>query len=217
VLKAFAMAGENAYWRLRLRLGLFESRLSTTNSDMTLDEEVEYVERTFREYKEYGGIRTWGRVAEVGPGRHAAVALLMRADGASGVDLIDRFYHPVGQQDESSLYECLSQAHTLSQFFADPNWDSHKLSGVTWLTGHSAEDYFARCADGTYDCIVSRATLEHLVDPLGALESMIRCTRSGGRLVHKVDLRDHGHFSQQGSHPLTWLTVPSWLWGFTTG
>lgn len=46
-----------------------------------------------------------------------------------------------------------------------------------------------------YDVIVSRAVLEHLYDPFLGLESMVLCLKPRGRMIQKIDLRDHGLFT----------------------
>lgn len=141
-----------------------------------------------------GGGPSPARIAEVGPGGNAAVALHMIARGAREVDLVDRFSfsHQAGQLDR------------LYRRFA--NHDD--LRNVRFHTGKqaAAERFFTehRGYDGIYSC----AVLEHLVDPIGALASMIEALNAGGRLVHQVDLRDHGMFTAGGCHELTFLTIP---------
>jgi hypothetical protein len=46
--------------------------------------------------------------------------------------------------------------------------------------------------------------MEHLYDPLAALDDMVAALAPGGVMVHRIDLRDHGMFA--GHHPLTFLT-----------
>lgn len=48
--------------------------------------------------------------------------------------------------------------------------------------------------------------MEHLFDPVAALDGMLEALRPGGTLVHRIDLRVHGMF--RGQHPLTFLTLP---------
>ena len=47
--------------------------------------------------------------------------------------------------------------------------------------------------------------MEHLYDPLAALDDMAACLAPGGIMIHRIDLRDHGMFA--GHHPLTLLTL----------
>ena len=52
--------------------------------------------------------------------------------------------------------------------------------------------------------------LEHLYDPLAALDDMAAALTPGGTLIHRIDFRDHGMFA--GHHPLTFLTIPDALY-----
>ena len=52
--------------------------------------------------------------------------------------------------------------------------------------------------------------LEHLYDPLAALDGMAASLAPGGTLNPPwIDFRDHGMFA--GHHPLTYLTIPDVL------
>jgi hypothetical protein len=54
--------------------------------------------------------------------------------------------------------------------------------------------------------------LEHLYDLDAAFSAMDSLLRPGGLMLHKVDFRDHGMFTDGGMHPLTFLTVPERLY-----
>ena len=65
------------------------------------------------------------------------------------------------------------------------------------------------------DVIISRAVLEHVFDLDTAFGAMHRLLKPGGRMAHKVDLRDHGLFTDGGQNALEFLTVsdrltPGW-------
>jgi hypothetical protein len=53
--------------------------------------------------------------------------------------------------------------------------------------------------------------LEHLFDPLGCVVAMVDRLAPHAKMVHKVDLRDHGFFTPQG-HDLKFLEIPSRLY-----
>lgn len=140
------------------------------------------------------------------------MALLLQAAGCETVELIDRFRSRRSAEQQRRIYQELAARHDI-QLGPDVPDDDH-LPGISWNLGSSAETYFAeRTREGRpgYDLIVSRATLEHLYDPLTALRSMASCLRPGGRMVHKIDFRDHGMFTP--AHPeLTFLRFPAPLY-----
>jgi len=77
--------------------------------------------------------------------------------------------------------------------------------GVVHHHGTPAEKFF-RSRRNFFDVILSCAVLEHMYDPLAALDDMVTALRPGGVMVHIIDHRDHGMFA--GHHPLTFLTIP---------
>ncbi|HEX8984962.1 MAG TPA: methyltransferase domain-containing protein, partial [Bryobacteraceae bacterium] len=68
----------------------------------------------------------------------------------------------------------------------------------------------------SFSLIVSRAVVEeiHLIDR--AFASLDRLLEPGGLMLHKIDLRDYGMFSNHGLHPLEFLTVPDALYTMMT-
>ncbi|MFN3389181.1 MAG: methyltransferase domain-containing protein [Allosphingosinicella sp.] len=151
-----------------------------------------------------------GRVAEVGPGGSAAVALFLIAEGAGHVDLVDRFAFAHDPAVQMRLYEEIVAR--------DPRLAARGLSATDFggsidfhVGERAAAEVFFSVHSG-YEAICSCAVLEHLYDPLSALVAMASALRPGGRMVHQVDLRDHGMFSAAGHHELTFLTVPQWFY-----
>jgi len=196
---AFLMVLNDAWWGLRLQLRRFSTASGTTHSTLTVDDSVAYIETVVDDYRRYGGLdRFQGTAAEVGSGDSAGVALLLRAGGSEHVSLIDRFESTRDPKQQSLIYEALSQRHPIEQFLNGLAWNDHSLRGIEWHPAEAAEVYFRRAwhAGKRFDLIVSRSVLEHLYDPLDALRSMAGCLAPGARMVHKVDLRDHGMFSE---------------------
>ncbi|HEV2370686.1 MAG TPA: class I SAM-dependent methyltransferase [Streptosporangiaceae bacterium] len=209
--KSVAYIADDLGWGVRQRLGRIQSDSGSTHLAVPLDRSVDYLEGVFSDYTTYGGLdRLRGSAAEVGPGDNAGVALLLRQAGCESVELIDRFRSRRSPAQQRQIYEALAQQCGLERPAGAQDWDDEHLPGITWRVGLSAEAYFAGCARAggrRYDLIVSRAALEHLYDPLGALRDMALCLRPGGRMVHKIDFRDHGMFTP--THPeLTFLRFP---------
>ncbi len=214
-VKALAFVAENAMWVVRLRLGWIRTKYGSHRT-LPLSESVAYIERVFADYLRYGEMPHFhGRVAELGPGENAGVALLIRKDGGEQVDLVDRFQGYVDEDQQRRIYEALSKGHDLEAFRIGSDWHRMRVLGVNWNVGMSAEKFMTACPADAYDFIVSRAVLEHLSEPLTALREMSRALRPGGMLLHEVDLRDHQHFSRNHDE-LTWLGFSSRLWRLMT-
>jgi len=60
-----------------------------------------------------------------------------------------------------------------------------------------------------FDFIISRAVIEEIYNPDSLFAAADKVLASGGHMLHKVDLRDYGIFSEGGMHPLTFLTIPN--------
>lgn len=209
--KAVAYVADDFTRGWKQRVGRIHSESGSTHRNLTIEESVSYIEQVLADYLFYGGLdRVRGTAAEVGPGDNAGVALLLRGAGCDEVDLVDRFRSRRSAEQHGLIYATLAARHGMSAMA----WRGEDLPGINWRIGLSAEGYFAHRADGSrggcYDLIVSRATLEHLYDPLGAIRSMTACLKPGGRMLHKIDLRDHGMFTP-AQPELTYLRYPSWL------
>lgn len=210
-VKAALLAMDDLRWGIKLRAGRIETDSGTTHATLSLEESVRYIEEAFFDYKHYGGLASIrGVVAEVGPGDNAGVALLMRQDGCDQADLIDRYFCLRDPAKQNLIYEALSKRHQLDWLKCGSAWNHQALLGIVQIFGQPAEVFFLNCARNgrpVYDLIVSRAVMQHLYDPLSALESMVSCLKPGGRMLHKIDLRDLGLFTPQ-HHPLTFLRFP---------
>ncbi len=194
-------------WRMarRIRQGRLQTDSGRRHSGLSLDQSVAYIERVHRDYLSYGEIaRFSGVVAEIGPGDNFGFAVLALADGAEAVHAIDRFYSRRDPEAQAKIYAELCRRRGAHRLFSGaPGEDT--LKGLVYRAGEPAETYFRQRA-GVYDFILSRAVMEHLYAPLQALDDMVRALRPGGRLIHRIDFRDHEMFA--GHHPLTFLTIP---------
>jgi SAM-dependent methyltransferase len=198
-------------WRAARRLarGQLETRSGSRHAALDLDRSLAYIDRVYGDYCRYGGIaRFQGRVVEIGPGDNFGVALCLLAGGATEVHAIDRYVPKRDEAAHQRIYAALAARPGLGVLFDGPPGE-HTIRGLCHHAGTPAETFF-RNAPARFDAIVSRAVLEHLYDPLTALDDMARALKPGGLMIHRIDLRDHGMFA--GRHPLTFLTIPPWLY-----
>jgi len=169
------------------------------HSDMA--ETSKYVDRIFEEYKFYSGVdRFHGRAAEIGPGDLSGVGLRLIADGCDHVDLADRFKSKSDPAVQKAVNKEIVSKH--------PGANLAKLS--RHYGESAAAETFFRDNKG-YDFIFSCAVLEHVYDPVGALQAMRQSLNPGGVMVHMVDCRDHGQFSDQ-LHDLSFLRLSKLLY-----
>ncbi|MBS4048023.1 MAG: methyltransferase domain-containing protein [Alphaproteobacteria bacterium] len=179
------------------------------HAKLNIDESVAYIESVWRDYLAWSGRPALsGRLVEIGPGDNFGVALLFLANGVSNVVAIDKFAPERDPTRQAAVYQALNSRHNLYQLFdGAPSEDA--IKNLVYLPGMSAERYFGN-APPPFDAVISRAVLEHLDDPLAALDAMWAGLRPGGLLLHRIDLRDHGMFA--GAHPLSFLTLSGWLY-----
>ncbi|MDP6352264.1 MAG: methyltransferase domain-containing protein [Alphaproteobacteria bacterium] len=198
-------------WRARRRLarGTLETRSGTRHARLGIEASLSYIEKIHGDYLAYAGRpRFTGTVAEIGPGDNFGVAALLLGHGAEAVHAIDR-YRPVRDDTgQAAIYAALSDRHRLADCFDGPP-SERTIRCLTYHPGQPAESFFAN-AGIRFDAVLSRAVLEHLYDPLRALDHMAAALNPGGIMVHRIDLRDHGMFA--GLHPLTFLTLPEGLY-----
>ena len=194
-------------WRTRRRLaaGKLAASSGARHANLDIAASLAYVERVYGDYLAYGGLdRFSGSVAEIGPGDSFAVALRILGSGADHVHAIDRWVSRRDAEAQRRIYGALSEQHNLAHLFSGaPGEDT--IRNLSYHAGQPAEKFFRDCGL-QFDAILSRAVMEHLYDPLAALDDMARCLTPGGIMIHRIDLRDHGMFS--GHHPLTLLTLP---------
>jgi SAM-dependent methyltransferase len=190
-----------APYRALCSMGISIGGATSSGHHSDLAETFKYVERIFNEYKFYAGIdHFYGRAAEVGPGDLSGVGLRLLADGCDHVDLADRFKSKSDPGVQDSVNKTI-----LSDY---PKADISKL--VRHYGEEAAAETFFRTNQG-YDFIFSCAVLEHVYDPIGALQAMQGALNPGGLMVHMVDCRDHGQFSDK-MHDLSFLRLPKLLY-----
>lgn len=174
---------------------------------VSVPEAVKHANDVFALLKSVTGIeRFQGKVADVGPGESCALGLLFLADGCSHVDLPDRyaFSDSVLQRD---VNRSIVSAHPgLRSGMSDETFAESSFTGLQRHSGEmaAAEQFFS--SHHGYDYIVSVATLEHVYDPLSALTCMAHALKPDGVMIHNVDFRDHGQFSES-FHDLKFLEL----------
>ena len=197
-------------WRARRRLaaGRLETGSGARHAALDIAASLAYVERVYGDYLAYGGLKNFnGSVAEIGPGDSFAVALRILGSGGDHVHAIDRWVSRRDADAQRRIYSALSERYDLGHLFAGAPAEE-TIRNLTYHAGQPAETFFRDCGL-QFDAILSRAVMEHLYDPLAALDDMARSLKPGGIMIHRIDLRDHGMFA--GHHPLTLLTLSDGL------
>jgi SAM-dependent methyltransferase len=190
-----------APYRALCSMGISIGGATTSGHHSDKAETSKYVERIFNEYKFYAGVDHFhGRAAEVGPGDLSGVGLRLLADGCDHVDLADRFK----SKADPAVQEAVNK-EIVSKY---PRTNVAKLS--RHYGESAAAETFFRTNKG-YDFIFSCAVLEHVYDPIGALQAMHNSLNPGGIMIHMVDCRDHGQFSDK-LHDLSFLRLPKLLY-----
>lgn len=190
-----------APYRALCSLGISIVGATSSGHHSDLAETAKYVDRIFSEYKFYSGVdHFYGRAAEVGPGDLSGVGLRLMGDGCEYVDLADRFK----SKSDPAVQDAVNK-EILSNY---PTANIDKLARH-YGESAAAETFFR--ANKGYDFIFSCAVLEHVYDPVGALQAMHGALNPGGTMVHIVDCRDHGQFSDR-LHDLSFLRLPKLLY-----
>jgi hypothetical protein len=152
-------------------------------------------------------------VLELGPGEDFCMALRFLAAGAEHVTCIDRFSFDVDPGWSREVYRLLLDdlGHDGRRRIAGLVSDEGELrvdrERLDVIQDAGIEEGAARVRPRMYDLIVSLAVLEHVYDVPASFRAMDTLLVPGGRMVHQVDLRDHGMFTAGGRHPLEFLTI----------
>jgi SAM-dependent methyltransferase len=186
-------------------------------------ERVAYSRKVFDLYQERGSLDPAGRrVLELGPGEDLCVALRYLAAGAEQVSCVDRFEFKVDASWEREVYRELlrdlddaGRARLAGLVAPDGTLDGADPR-LEVIRGVGIEESPARLGGRRFDLIGSVAVLEHVYDLAAAFRAMDALLTPGGRMVHQVDLRDHGMFSGGGRHPLEFLTIGEYIYRLMT-
>lgn len=222
-LLVFKRIISNAINNILWSIGWIKSDSGMTHNKLTVTQSLAYINDVFSDYKTHAHIPNfYGHVCELGPGDNAGVALKILRDGATQVDLADRFYSHRDTIYQAQIYQAMaSNDPNIAQILKGSNlFNERTFKGITRYYGkEAAGEVFFKSRPSTYDFIISRSVLEHTTDPLLTLESMYHALKPGGTLIHKVDLRDHGMFSPT-FHDLKFLEIPRpiyWAMTYNSG
>lgn len=205
------------YRRLRFALGRIESNTGANTTVQELDTAAAYVRRTFDDYARYGSLTeatiAGAAMLEVGPGDSLGAGLLFLAHGAARYSTIDKFYSRHDPARAEAIYSRLRQNLPAEKQAAfDP-------ARIETVYGHGAQEADTVFPPASFDVVLSRAVLHEIYDAEAAILALDRVLKPGGRMVHKIDLRDDGLFSGHGFHPLEFLTISApvyWLMAYDT-
>lgn len=189
------------------------TRSGARHAQWSVEEAFGHIRAVFSMYKAAAHVdRFYGRVAEIGPGDSCGIGLMFLADGCNQVDLVDRFFSMRNEQQQGEINRAIvAQFPALSALRRNGDFSEKSFAKLSRYYGEkaAAETFFQ--PKNSYDFIVSCAVLEHVYDPLRAVSAMASALKPGGMMLHQVDCRDHGQFSEQ-LHELKFLELPASLY-----
>jgi SAM-dependent methyltransferase len=208
----------NLWQQIKILCGNINTTSGTTHNDLSIEQSVDYIQKVFADYQRVSKQHTFtGHLAELGPGDNLGVILMFLANGISTADAPDRFYSNRNIMQQQKIYQKLSALHPKINNILSANQDNsyENINNVTRYYGKNAAGEFFFNSTKKYDIIISRSVLEHLDNPLLALQKMYLALNPGGMLIHKVDLRDHGMLTPW-HHATKFLEIPNWLYKLMT-
>lgn len=137
-------------------------------------------------------------ILEIGPGGNYYLACLLLKHGANKVFVIDNENHNFFSEQEIAIYkdiypESISDTKTINQ---------DKIVVLRYGRNETIP-----LSNHSIDIIYSNAVLEHVFHPKKLIKECLRILRTGGKMMHQIDYRDH-IFDQQS---LFFLRIPNIL------
>lgn len=210
---------------MRLNARVAAESGSTHQRFGSLEVSVHYIDTVVEDYLRYARLSRTDllgrRVLEIGHGDNLGVALELIVLGAEHVACVDKFYASRDEAQQRAIYSALRERlpnearrrfDRAVSLGSRIEFDPERIRCIYGIGIEQADRVLIPC---DYDLIVSRAVLE-CVEGDAAFAAMDALLRPGGRMAHKIDLRDHGLFTAHGLHPLTFLTLPEWLYRLMT-
>jgi SAM-dependent methyltransferase len=189
------------------------TRSGARHAEGNVADAVQHITSVFNMYKTAAAVaHFYGRVAEIGPGDSCGIGLMFLADGCQRVDLVDRFFSMRDEHHQQTINRVIiEQLPQLAARQKNGDFSENAFAGLKRHYGEraAAETFFE--ANRDYDFIVSCAVLEHVYDPLRAVAAMASALKPGGMMLHQIDCRDHGQFSER-FHELKFLELPALLY-----
>ena len=213
-------------WALRRRFasGVIETEHGSSHRSKSLIESLSYIEEQFADYLRYSGLTPeqleGKQILELGFGDNVGVALKFSAAGAARVVCVDKFYSSRDAQREREIYQALRER--LSEAERERfdkavdlrdgiKFDEARLRVVNGLDLEQAATVLTKDSL-SFDIVISRAVIEEIFEPKNFFQAADRVLARGGLSLHKIDLSDYGIFADGGMHPLTFLTIPDWIY-----
>ncbi|MFA7359940.1 MAG: methyltransferase domain-containing protein [Candidatus Kapaibacterium sp.] len=187
-----------------------------------IDTSVIYINQVYNDYIENSGLKTENligkEILEIGPGENFGVALKFLASGARKVVCVDKFNSLLDNEKQFKVYSNL-----LSQFTSEERdllKDVISLNSENFsinenrlrFINNSVEQLVSYFEPQHFDFIISRAVLEHVYKIDEALKTMDVLLKKNGYMLHEVDFRDHGIFTNYNLHPLTMHEINEEKW-----
>jgi len=142
-------------------------------------------------------------ILELGPGGNALVAYRLIHAGAKGVHSSDKYKFMFSESLQKTLWDKLAQ---------EVNPDERLRNKHSMIYNCGVENLSEQYYKNSFDLIISRAVLEYVSDLSQAIDEMDKTLHPGGVMLHKIDFRDDGLFSDLGLSGLTRFTLPKWLY-----
>ena len=213
--------GQDSLRRLGWKSDQIDQGATAAPPDSQIAPQIARMHSVYEKYLRYSGTAradvAGRRVLELGPGFTMTVPLLFAADGASYVVGIDKFVPfqtgPYYQKFYSRLRDTLTPAQQ-ARYDRALRQDALALNPAVagYVYKKELQNVVNDLGPESYDLIVSNAVMEEIYDPAPVLEAQGKLLRPGGAMVHMIDLRDYGMFSNRGFHPLEFLTVSDWIY-----
>ena len=186
-------------------------------------QDLRHINRTFDSYMEHAALTPAAlegkEVLEIGTGENLGVALRFLAAGARRVVCLEKFVPFQNTPYTRDLYLALREQlppEQRARFDAAIDLSKEVKPDETRLQylRRSVEDAEILTRKSSFDLVVSNAVLEEVYDTDTAFAAMDSVLKPGGYSLHKIDLRDYGMFTNQGFHPLEFLTIPDGIYRY---
>ena len=213
--------GLDSLRRMGLRSGQIGQEVLSNPPESNIAPQLAHLQEVYGLMVQHSGVDptrlNGARVLELGPGFTMTIPLMFVADGASYAVGVDKFVPfltgPYYQQYYAKMRESLP-AEKRERFDRALTLQPLALNQalVRQVYKQELQDIVPALGPGSYDMVVSNAVMEEIYEPTPSLKAQADLLRPGGVMVHNIDLRDYGMFSNRGFHPLEFLTVPDWIY-----